>query len=423
VIVATGLATVTVGALAGLGIDPVSVATEDELRRAFAADDVAEIVVTADITLTCAGGGGLSRDGDADLRLRGGGYVIRQSCENNRVMTVTGDGALEVESVELTGGHCDGDGGAIFAEADVTVTGLVAVENIAGRQGGAIFALGDVVAGDSAFHRNGAGRGGGAIAARGDISLTSSDLAENTADHVEFGTADDGCAPRVTQLPYAADGGAVRGWRDVHVIDSELDGNSASRYGGAIFAQEDVIVTGSMLRDNTADGAGGAIRGFRSVTTTGSDVVDNATGSSGGAVHASAGLVASASRFAGNSAQGSGGAISATGGAELADVTVVDNLAGRSGGGIAMVAPGALAMRDSVVQGNTAPADAEIALRPGVEVEAVDSVIGGQDGVSVAGWGVAVAVLAVLVIGGAIVLVIGMRRFATGESDGPGVTG
>jgi predicted outer membrane repeat protein len=367
-----------VGSTVGLGAGvPIAVAadakvqaaSEDELRAAFADPQVEHIAVTADVVLTCGGGdgGALRRDSGTALVVSGGGHVLVQSCPEDRIMTTSGGGALMVEGLTLTGGVCDGDGGAIFTDGEVAIVGSTLHDNTSARQGGAVYSTGRVTVDGSTLRNNRAGLGGGAVAARDDITVVGSLLHDNRGDVREYGRPNrDACTPTTPSGPWetygAADGGAVRGLRSVEVADSILRDNRAGRDGGAILAERDITLLESTVAGNAAANAGGAVRAFGTVVVTDTTIIGNEAGSAGGAVQAFRTVTVTGSTLHDNRSGGSGGAIMAAADAVLENVTLTGNQAGGSGGGLAMEAGGNLVLRHATVVENEASTGANLAL-------------------------------------------------------------
>lgn len=92
-----------------------TVGTEAELRAAFANPAETEIVLSADIDLTCATGtsDALVRPNANPLTIQGAGHTIEQTCRDgsdNQVMVLTGQSPLTIVDLTLTGGELEDDG-------------------------------------------------------------------------------------------------------------------------------------------------------------------------------------------------------------------------------------------------------------------------------------------------------------------------
>lgn len=200
------------------GVTPVT--TEAGFRNAWAND--ADVVLGANITLTCVDGAG---NGHSEAvrnlagagTLDGAGFTITQTCPENRVLQLTGNtGAMTLSNVTITGGQAvfdtfSGNGGGGI---QVTESNLVTLEN-------------------STLTNNFTCEGGGGIE-----------------------LDDDG--------PFTA-------------INSTISNNQALDEGGgvALYSDSPMIVTNSTITGNTdANDAGGLLAGG-GLTLTYSDVVNN----------------------------------------------------------------------------------------------------------------------------------------------------
>lgn len=187
-----------------------TVTTESEFRDAWAND--ADIVLGADITLTCDGGRAERPDGD--FTLDGRGHTITQTCPGDGVLkvdsgnapngvvrnvTITGgtesvpgehggglyfdsDGTLEVDHVAFLNNTTCADGGGLDYEgSDLTITHSTLAGNHAHGYGGALWAGGSTtVVDDSTVSGNDAGANAGAFeTGGGDVTLAYVTLVQN----------------------------------------------------------------------------------------------------------------------------------------------------------------------------------------------------------------------------------------------------
>jgi hypothetical protein len=218
---------------------------ETTFRAAWTGSSVNQIDLTADITLTCGGGGVSVRNSDEVLTLDGHGFTIRQTCPNNGVLAQIDEGDLTFNNVTITGGNASGNGGGIRAAGPVTLTNSVVTGN------------------------NATGNGGGIATNPGTLTITNSRLAENTAG-IDGGGAN-------------VQGGAL------NVTDSTFSDNAATNGGGGAAFRDgstggDVTITRSTLSDNQAPKPGqgsGAIEALRPMTVSNSTVTGN-SGNTGG---------------------------------------------------------------------------------------------------------------------------------------------
>ena len=108
--VASGLLSVAmVAAVLSLTGTVVAGATEvgDEtaFRAAFTGAAETSIVLTADVTLTCGGGGAVARTSATPVTIDGQGqYTITQTCADTEMLVAVGGGGVGLRGVTLTGG-------------------------------------------------------------------------------------------------------------------------------------------------------------------------------------------------------------------------------------------------------------------------------------------------------------------------------
>ncbi len=256
----------------------------------------------------------------------------------------------------------NGDGGAIYGNAALTVTGAIFHTNIAGNRGGAVYSFGDLTVkgtifdGNTATNDGGAVFGqntmtmtdltfrnnktvsghGGAIFSYGDLSLTgvnSTVIFENntaatgdggaiyavrnlTISNAVFGNATDS-----SKKNSAANGGAIFIYASelaASITDSRFYYNEATNGdGGAIYNLGTALelTTGVVFTSNTASGNGGAILSNGKLTLSSLDFHNNtAVNGDGGAVFSNGDLTVTSAVFENNTADnGNGGAIFANG--------------------------------------------------------------------------------------------------------------
>jgi len=291
-----------------------------------------KVTLTSSVTITGNGASKTIIDGD---------YESAFYFDGSSPVTVTVTG-LTIKDAE------DADGAAIQTENDaaiVVTNSIFEGNNASGGNGGAIDASGNVTVSGSTFTSNTAtgddpegGEGGAIRTSAGNVYITGSTFTSNTAGH---------------------EGGAIRtSGGNVTVTESTLTTNTADDDGGAIRASGgDVTVTGSTFSGNTAtNGNGGAIRtSGGTVTVTESTLTTNAAGGDGGAIWDFIGMVsATNSTFTGNSAT-NGGAIMVdefVGNAYLNFVTMSGNTTSGDSSG-AVDSFGVATVKNSIVWDNT----------------------------------------------------------------------
>jgi hypothetical protein len=251
--------------LVALGASPVdaqtNVTTAQQLRDATAAD-AAVIVLGADITLDCATGP-LAIDSATTLRSSSTTAVRTLTVDGGcRIIEVTGNVALTIERLHLTGGRAPngsdggagavgtagGHGGAIRSDGAVTVTDSRFTDNRAGHGGDG--GNGGV---DQAGGNGGNGGSGGAIAAAGTVTATRTSFTNN---HAGDGGAGGNGGTGTPGTPGEDSVGGTGG-------TGALGGNGGNGgNGGAVYTSGSASITRSTFATNTAgDGGNGGIGG------------------------------------------------------------------------------------------------------------------------------------------------------------------
>ena len=257
---------------------------------------------------------------------------------------IVADG-LSLDGVTITRSYGAYNGGALYAEGDVTIVDSTFTDNIANADGGVLYAWnGDrsVTVRNSMFEDNHAENAGGAILATS-LTITGSTFTNNYTNN--RGGAVSASTVNVSHSAFegnhADEAGAIYA-NDTYVIDSTFTGNSAYNDGGAIEGWSDVVISGSTFTNNTSY-FGGAIASYgNSMTVTSSTFHLNSAGCTGGAIEATYAEISS-SVFTQNSAGCAGGAIESyvassfsahDGSIIVSSSTFVENSTGGYGGAI-----------------------------------------------------------------------------------------
>jgi len=219
-----GLATFGILALSVAPAAATTAGDEATFRTAWTNAAETTIDLTADVTLTCGGGGVAVRNSSTALTLDGHGHTITQTCPNNGVLQQDGAGGLTFRNVTITGGHTPAglDGGGIQAEGNTVVLDhVILTANSAGRGGGGLHSgnTANITITDSTISNNTSGteNGGGIAVGGGDsvVEITNSTISGNTAG--------------------AEDGGGVvvgGGGSTLAITNSTISGNTAPEGGG-----------------------------------------------------------------------------------------------------------------------------------------------------------------------------------------------
>jgi hypothetical protein len=238
------------GGLGALSAGPAAATTvsdEAGFRSAWGNPNEQQIDLSADITLTCAGGGQALRNSSTPITVNGNGHTVRQTCAGQRVLDQTGSAAISLDGVTITGGTTPAaaNGGGIRAPGGgtVTLTNSTVTGNTAGGNGGGVAAAGAVTVTNSTVSGNTASVNGGGVGANGVITVTNSTISSNTA----------------------STGGGVAASAVVTVTNSTFSGNAApaGSGGGVAGTSIPVTATNSTFTNNTALFGGGISTGGR----------------------------------------------------------------------------------------------------------------------------------------------------------------
>jgi hypothetical protein len=208
-----------------------------------------------------------------------------------------GGGSLTVTDSIISGNRCTYSGGGMFASGNVTVTGSVISNNMAGAgwNGGGMYASGAgmVAVTESIVRDNAAASGGGIYRTSGRLTVTDSTIEVNDSTN---------------------GGGVFLSSTTTSVNQSVISGNTASFQGGGIYNRGGALtVTGGTVSFNQAGYGGGILgRDGGSVTVSGTTIASNgfdpsSNGNGGGIEVIFTTLTVSNSTISGNWARGGGG--------------------------------------------------------------------------------------------------------------------
>jgi len=266
----------------------------------------------------------------------GGALVVDEDA------TISGSNFENNEAYEYYNGNSNvrGDGGAVHAYTELSITDSTFTSNSSDSEGGAVWAFNELTVSGSTFDDNYASDEGGAVflnfasySGEGSSGISDSTFNINTSE-------DSGGAVFVAIDAYGSNDGNFstgEGWRAAFTIaTSTFNDNSSANRGGAVGVDSYTYVTGSTFEGNHSDGYGGAIYADDAYITVVSSTFLNNDASWGGAIYfdeAHADVLSST--FEGNSTLTHGGAIYADSPfIRVYDSTFVDNSADVHGGAI-----------------------------------------------------------------------------------------
>ena len=240
---------------------------------------------------------------------------------------------VSISNSVFDGNTAGGGGGAILATT-ATVTGSTFTGNEA-VNGGAIVAYDTATVSASTFRDNTATNSGGAIYA-GHTTVSASTFRDNTATN--GGAIHTGPATLIASAftNNSADIGGAINASTATITSSTFTGNGAITYGGAIIAYDTAIVTRSTFTGNNANLGGAITSGI--VNATANTFTDNDAEFLGGAIYAWSSATLDGSSFNGNDAGSFGGAIYAST-ATISRSRFTRNSAGQHGGAVALNSP------------------------------------------------------------------------------------
>lgn len=320
VLAVTG-ATLATGGLAGATV----VNDEASFRAAYADAAETSIVLAADITLTCDGGGSgidtAERLSGTPITIDGQGHTISQTCPDRTVLLAALGGGLTLERVTLSGGRGGVQGTGTVVARDTRITGMtspttdvigisstgpltltdVEIDDLTSTGGIAGGAVGfPVVATRLRAHDFGASAG----AAYGVASVAGATVTDSSFARLQ-GVAALGVwtlvssstvsGTTIADLAGSADAYGILAAANTTVTDSSFTGISAPVAGGVLVGGN-ANVTRSTVADVTGGGTTGGITAEGSATVVNSTV----TGVTGWAVAAGVDLTLVYSTVTGN---------------------------------------------------------------------------------------------------------------------------
>ena len=287
--------------LRDLSIEDARTASEFDNGGAVNADGLSLTRVSISGSANAYNGGALYAEGN--MTIADSTFTGNDTSEFGAVLYAWNPASTVSISNSVFDGNLAGQVGGAIAAFTVTINNSTFTNN--GANAGGAINVTTLTVSDSTFSNNGAPFGGGAIVA--DTSnVTSSTFTNNDTD---------------------SSGGAILA-NTATVSNSTFTNNDASNCGGAIYVDATATVNQSIFTSNSSD-CGGAIYSYATGTITNSTFTNNSA-PVGGAIYADATANVNRSTFSGNSAI-FGGAITANSTATVSDSTFVANAASYGG--------------------------------------------------------------------------------------------
>ena len=307
-------------------------------------------------------GGGLHTSASATVMAAGGVYSGNRAASEGGAIWIQASGSLTLNDGALlvdntaSGDAADEGGGAIFNNGGVlnlaAITLFNNVANGASGSGGAILNLGGTVtATDLVIGFNEANRAGGGIEDRGGVFIIhDSTLTGNST----------GAAP--------GNGGAlhITGASQVEIFGSEVNLNSAAFEGGGLWNSStgSLSIEGSTVSNNSAPSGGGLFNDGDggTITVDSSTINGNAAVLAGGGLLSEGGAVSLLNSTVSSNRSAEGGGIHIQAGVlDLTSSTIASNSASSIGGGVHVLVGSMASLQNSLLAGNFAATDPDIA--------------------------------------------------------------
>lgn len=356
------------------------------LTNSTPADDTIEFlpglsgsIVVNDSLEVYSGGGALRIDGDERITLDGNN--ARPLISNGTNLTLVGltltrglnfiengggaiysIGALRLERCTISNSTAVGNGGAVYADNDVTVLDSEIIGNTSEAGGGAIWSRSRIQIERSRIADNSAAQDGGAILATGPVQLIDSEISGNTT---------------------ASKGGGLRVSHQTSLLRTQVTGNEAGSDGGGIHNDGQLTLEWSRLADNLATLDGGGINNTLNASSSNgtatllwSTVASN-TARWGGAINNDRGRVSLLNATLANNVAAAGGAMhSYLGIVAIDNSTIAGNLAQATQGGGINNNGAAVELRNSIVADNAAGTIADDCKRQAGTIELDHTLLG-----------------------------------------------
>ncbi len=198
--------------------------------------------------------------------------------------------ALTVENLIMQYGTIDGDGGGVFAGADLVMNGTQVLGNMAHSDGGGIYTAVALTVTNSLIQANHSMKDGGGLQIQKTLYISAAKILSNTAE--------------------GSGGGFIVQDNRATVINSYIENNHSENEGGGLLVSGDLLVmSGTQVLGNTALRDGGGIHGDYEVIVANSRIENNHSATNGGGIWAGEPLTMTNTQVLSNTAKTRGGGI------------------------------------------------------------------------------------------------------------------
>jgi predicted outer membrane repeat protein len=310
-------------------------------------------------------GGGIFEYQTTLLSVEGSSITHNDAATEGGGINVGYGSELVIKSSVISFNHSARRGGGIFKDGGAdrkptTINSSTFEGNTADWGGGGIFIWRTPLSiGGSQFSGNQAGEYGGGLGYQNDsteaVSIRSTTFDGNTAvldgGAIHFSGEMMTVAYSTFRNNTAQNGGAIhnaeaalshyiiRPDTTMNIVSTEIQDNTASKYGGGIYNGGTLTVNGSVLAGNKSTILGGGIHNIGEVTVHDSTFRSNSTGFDGGGLNTYRKAIVTGSTFEANSSTRGGGLASVGGDTTLTNDTFSKNSASERGGGIYNMGP------------------------------------------------------------------------------------
>jgi len=318
--------------------------------------------------------GGYARPGYADPPDPQANPTTLDAQGQGRVIYITGDVAVTVEGLRITGGDAEGldgpnpyytaaGGGVYVITATATIRANQVFSNTAWWGGGVTIAGGGAtLSGNSVTNNSGWGRGGGFFLYQSDTTFEGNLVSGNfgnDAGGFYLLEAQATLNDNVISGNSGATGGGLALWgsSEATLVDNTIESNGAGEGGGLYLAESSTAtLLCNTIRDNFGGSNGGGLYLWSSrAVLMGNTIADNSAGDYGGGLHAyDSNVTVNGNTISGNTARYGGGVyLSGSLSAVLDHNAFLANTADDYGGGV-YAACSDLSMSGNVIRTNTA---------------------------------------------------------------------